>query len=165
MAHYLIDPEMKHELRYVVAKYLRLELAGVAPDSKAGHPKTALEPEAAVARYCEEADPPCACALRPSDVESREMGRLLADVEFPLIRVLAEMEFTGVRIDSNVLTDLSARLKERIRAPRKRPMKWPGVRSTSALPPGGYGAVRAAQHRPQGQENRPRVLLDNRAGA
>ncbi len=57
MAHYLIDPEMKHELRYVVAKYLRLELAGVAPDSKAGHPKTALEPEAAVARYCEEADP------------------------------------------------------------------------------------------------------------
>ncbi len=44
------------------------------------------------------------------------MGRLLADVEFPLIRVLAEMEFTGVRIDSNVLTDLSARLKERIRA-------------------------------------------------
>ena len=44
------------------------------------------------------------------------MGRLLTDVEFPLIRVLAEMEFTGVRIDSNVLTDLSARLKERIRA-------------------------------------------------
>ncbi len=117
VAHYLIDPEMKHELRYVVAKYLRLELAGVAPDSKAGHPKTALEPEAAVARYCEEAD--LALRLRAplqSDVESREMGRLLADVEFPLIRVLAEMEFTGVRIDSNVLTDLSTRLKERIRA-------------------------------------------------
>ena len=43
VAHYLIDPEMKHELRYVVAKYLRLELAGVAPDSKAGHPQSLTE--------------------------------------------------------------------------------------------------------------------------
>ncbi len=116
VAHYLIDPEMKHELRYVVAKYLHLELQGVAPDAKAGHPKTALSREAAVDRYCEEAD--LALRLRAplfKEISEREMAALLDEVELPLIKVLAEMEFTGVRIDSTVLTDLSARLKERVR--------------------------------------------------
>ena len=116
VAHYLIDPEMKHELRYVVAKYLHLELQGVAPDAKAGHPKTALSREAAVDRYCEEAD--LALRLRAplfKEISEREMAALLDEVELPLIKVLAEMEFTGVRIDSTVLSDLSARLKERVR--------------------------------------------------
>jgi len=117
VAHYLIDPEMKHELRYVVAKYLRLELAGIAPDAKAGHPKTALTQEAAVGRYCEEAD--LSLRLRKplfDEIASRSMAPLLDEVELPLIRVLAEMEYTGVRIDSTVLTDLSTRLKQQVRA-------------------------------------------------
>lgn len=116
VAHYIIDPEMKHELRYVVAKYLHLELQGVAPDAKAGHPKTALSIEAAVDRYCEEAD--LALRLRAplfKEIAERGMATLLDEVELPLIKVLAEMEFTGVRIDSTVLTDLSSRLKERVR--------------------------------------------------
>ncbi len=117
VAHYLIDPEMKHELRYVVAKYLRLELAGIAPDAKAGHPKTALTQEDAVGRYCEEAD--LSLRLRKplfDEIASRSMAPLLDEVELPLIRVLAEMEYTGVRIDSTVLTDLSTRLKQQVRA-------------------------------------------------
>lgn len=116
VAHYIIDPEMKHELRYVVAKYLHLELQGVAPDAKAGHPKSALALEAAVDRYCEEAD--LALRLRAplfKEIAERGMATLFDEVELPLIKVLAEMEFTGVRIDSTVLTDLSARLKERVR--------------------------------------------------
>ncbi len=117
VAHYLIDPEMKHELRYVVAKYLRLELAGIAPDAKAGHPKTALTQEDAIGRYCEEAD--LSLRLRKplfDEIASRSMAPLLDEVELPLIRVLAEMEYTGVRIDSTVLTDLSTRLKQQVRA-------------------------------------------------
>ncbi len=108
---------MKHELRYVVAKYLRLELAGIAPDAKAGHPKTALTQEDAVGRYCEEAD--LSLRLRKplfDEIASRSMAPLLDEVELPLIRVLAEMEYTGVRIDSTVLTDLSTRLKQQVRA-------------------------------------------------
>ena len=116
VAHYLIDPEMKHELRYVVSRFLHLELTGVAPDAKAGHPKTALGIDEAVSRYCEEAD--LSLRLRAplfEEISKRDMASLLAEVELPLIRVLAEMEYTGVRIDSSVLTDLSARLKERVR--------------------------------------------------
>lgn len=81
------------------------------------HPKSSLEPEAAVTRYCEEAD--LALRLRPrlqAEVAERDMTRLLEEVEFPLIRVLADMEWTGVRIDPSVLTDLSAKLKEQVSA-------------------------------------------------
>ena len=116
VAHYLIDPEMKHELRYVVARFLRLELTGVAPDAKAGHPKTALDINEAVDRYCEEAD--LSLRLRAplfDEISRREMVPLLDEVELPLIRVLAEMEYTGVRIDPTVLVDLSTQLKKRVR--------------------------------------------------
>ncbi len=117
VAHYLIDPEMKHELRYVVAKYLHIELEGVEPDAKSGHPKKALDLPAAIGRYCEEAD--LSLRLRPmlsEEIGSRDMLPLLDEVELPLIRVLAEMEYTGVRIDTSVLTELSAKLKKRVEA-------------------------------------------------
>ena len=116
VAHYLVDPEARHELRYVVGKYLHLELSGVAPDAKAGHPKKALEIHEACARYCEEADLSLRLRLPLAEnIAERDMTQLLTDVELPLIRVLAEMEYTGVRIDSSVLTSLSAKLKERLR--------------------------------------------------
>ncbi|MCM1077021.1 MAG: DNA polymerase I [Bacteroides sp.] len=117
VAHYLIDPEMKHELRHVVAKYLKLELQGVAPDAKDQHPKKALSTEEAVNRYCEEAD--LSLRLRKpllDEISARDMLSLLDDVELPLIRVLAEMEYTGVRIDSSVLSDLSVKLKKQVRS-------------------------------------------------
>lgn len=117
VAHYLVDPEMRHELRYLAGKYFHIELSGVAPDAKPGHPKSPLGNEAAVERYCEEAD--LALRLRApllAEVSERSMRKLLDEVELPLIKVLAEMEFTGVRIDTSVLTDLSVRLKEQVRA-------------------------------------------------
>lgn len=117
VAHYVIDPEMKHDVATISLKYLDMPLQGVPADTRPGHPKSSLEPEAAMSRYCEEAD--LALRLRPrleAEVAEREMTRLLLDVEFPLIRVLADMEWTGVRIDPSVLTDLSGKLKEQLSA-------------------------------------------------
>ncbi len=116
VAHYLIDPEMKHELLQVAAKYLNLELSGIPLDAKPGHPKAPLSDEEAMNRYCEEADVALRlCPLLSAEVANREMIDLLTEVEFPLIRVLAEMEYTGVRIDPAVLTELSGKLKMRLR--------------------------------------------------
>lgn len=117
VAHYVIDPEMKHDVATISLKYLGMSLQGVPADTRPGHPRSPLEPDAAMARYCEEAD--LALRLRPgleAEVAEREMTRLLEDVEFPLIRVLADMEWTGVRIDPSVLTDLSVKLKEQVSA-------------------------------------------------
>ena len=115
MAHYVIDPEMKHDIATLSSRYLHVVLQGVASDSRAGHPKVSLSNDEAMTRYCEEAD--LALRLRPllsAEVAEREMVPLLNNVEFPLIRVLADMEWTGVRIDPKVLVDLSAKLKKRV---------------------------------------------------
>jgi len=117
VAHYVIDPEMKHDVATISLKYLDMPLQGVPADTRPGHPRSSLATEEAMSRYCEEAD--LALRLRPrleAEVGEREMTRLLLDVEFPLIKVLADMEWTGVRIDPSVLTDLSAKLKEQLSA-------------------------------------------------
>ncbi len=115
VSHYLIDPEMKHNLRFVAARYLHIELSETSA-TKASHPNAPLSETEAVMRYCEEAD--IALRLRKplnDEISARDMSDLLSNVEFPLIKVLAEMEFTGVRIDTEVLHDLSSRLKERLK--------------------------------------------------
>ncbi|MBP3303457.1 MAG: DNA polymerase I [Muribaculaceae bacterium] len=115
VAHYVIDPEMKHDLATISAKCLHMELQGVASDARAGHPRSSLPADEAMARYCEEAD--LSLRLRPvlsSEVAERGMVKLLEEVELPLIRVLADMEWTGVRIDPKVLVDLSAKLKKQV---------------------------------------------------
>ncbi|MDE6557030.1 MAG: DNA polymerase I, partial [Duncaniella sp.] len=115
VAHYVIDPEMRHDPAQVAGKYLSLMLSGVDADAKPGNPRKPLDEETAMARFCEEAD--VALRLRPvllDEVGKREMLPLLNDVEFPLIKVLAAMEWTGVRIDPVVLKGLSAKLREQL---------------------------------------------------
>ncbi len=110
VAHYLIDPEKKHELSLVASAYLHADV-----ESHAAHPKRPLAEAEACGYYCAEAD--LSRRLRPvlaAAVAERSMTTLMEEVEFPLIRVLASMEWTGVRIDPGVLRELSARLKERL---------------------------------------------------
>ena len=117
VADYVLDPEVRHDVASISARVLGVTLSGVDPDAKPGHPKSALDESKAMARYCEEAD--LALRLKSSletKVAEREMTALLGEVEFPLIRVLADMEWTGVRIDPGVLADLASRLHSRTEA-------------------------------------------------
>ncbi len=115
VAHYLIDPEMKHDLSLVASRYLGVNLSEIPADSRPGHPSAPLAPEEAKGRYCEEAD--ISRRLRTplaTEVNERDMTKLMDEVEFPLIRVLAEMEWTGVRIDPAVLRQMADRLRQRV---------------------------------------------------
>ncbi|MFZ5633018.1 MAG: DNA polymerase I [Bacillota bacterium] len=47
-------------------------------------------------------------------IKLAEMERLYYDVELPLIRVLADMEMSGVKVDSGLLAEMSAELGKRI---------------------------------------------------
>ena len=116
VAHYLIDPEMKHDLATVAFKYLSLELAH-APEARKPYPTAPLETGTARLRYSEEAD--VVFRLRPvleEEIRREEMVALMDEIELPLIRVLAEMEWTGVRIDTAELASLHDRLTERLAA-------------------------------------------------
>lgn len=111
VAHYLIDPEMKHSLPMLSRRYLDYQML---PETD----KHAVVTEGETAeRFCEMADVARQLHGRlMTEIKEMQISSLLEEVELPLVRVLAEMEWTGVRIDVKELAELSrsytARLTE-----------------------------------------------------
>ncbi|GAA4378662.1 DNA polymerase I [Hymenobacter koreensis] len=116
LAHYLLEPDMRHSMDVLAETYLHyapisiLELIG----PKGKNQKTMADiPPAEVSDYaCEDAD----VTLQLKHVfepRIREQGLidLLNEVENPLVPVLADIEYEGVRIDSSALADYSVTLQ------------------------------------------------------
>lgn len=101
VAHYLISPEMKHDVYRLALGYLNLEML-----PEGAEPKMLA---------CQRAD--VALQLHPEFekiIAEQDLKPLLYDIELPLIRVLAEMEREGVRINVDELSALSSRFAERL---------------------------------------------------
>ncbi len=125
LAHYLLQPEMRHGLEQLSSTYLGYDptpypvkkstsLKSVK-DTLAEGGETENEEEALAMWACEQAD----VTLRlyePLDnaVKAGDMERLLREVEFPLVRVLADMELSGVRIDTATLSEAEREMNQRI---------------------------------------------------
>ncbi|GAB5521041.1 MAG: DNA polymerase I [Rhodothermales bacterium] len=114
VAHYLIEPEASHKMDDVSSFYLSYRpqpitaLIGTGKNAKSMRdvPITDVGPYA-----CEDAD----ITLRLMDVLKAKLEEdgLLAiaeEIEFPLIRVLVDMERVGVRVDASVLEPISDQL-------------------------------------------------------
>ena len=116
VAHYLLQPEMKHQLSFVAAAHLNYHTMDYSQDDTSTSRKaTALGEAYSMERCCENAD----VVLRLYDVLNNELASegltsLMNDIELPFISVLAEMELTGVRIDVNELAGLSSQLSNRL---------------------------------------------------
>lgn len=129
VAHYLIEPEMKHALGMLSMKYLDYDI--LPPAGK----KDEETPEQIKERVCEWAD----TALRLYGPLSEEIFRsglepLLNDIELPLIRVLAEMEWTGVRVDVSELNALSASYTRRLNDMEEEVYRLAGARFNISSP-------------------------------
>lgn len=116
VAHYLIEPEMNHSFPRVVAAYLdyhTLDYDDTSRTRKKGEPLPAGEE---MLRLCEVADMTLRLynKLNPL-IESNGVKNLMDDIELPLIKVLAEMEWTGVRIDVEALAELSRKYTSQLR--------------------------------------------------
>ena len=129
VAHYLIEPEMKHLLPGLALKYLDYDLMPQLP-------KGVVEPEERTAdRACQQAD--TVLQLMPlleKEISSGGLQPLLIDIELPLIRVLAEMEWTGVRVDVNELQSLSRRFSERLSEMEEEAFSLAGIRFNIGSP-------------------------------
>ncbi len=77
---------------------------------------------------CEDADITLqvASVIRP-DIEQRGVAQVCYDVECPLIPVLVDMEFEGIRLDAKALEDYSQQLAEEIEDLREKDL--PGGRA------------------------------------
>lgn len=121
IAHYLIQPELRHNMDYMAEVYLNYrtihidELIG--PRGKNQKSMRDLPPSEVYEYAAEDAD----ITLRLKNIlepKLKEAGveQLFHEIEMPLVEVLAEMEMNGVRIDTASLAEtsqiLTARMKE-----------------------------------------------------
>ena len=119
IAHYLIQPELRHNMDYMAEVYLHYhtihidELIG--PRGKKQRSMRDLDPKDVYEYACEDADITLQLKnkLEP-ELKQHDCEKLFYDIEMPLMPVLAEMEINGVRIDTNSLTETSKQLTERM---------------------------------------------------
>lgn len=116
LAHYLIEPDMKHGMDYLSETYLGYtpihidELIGKKGKNQGSMSDVALPK---IAEYAAE-DADITLQLKhvfAPIVQQREVENVLQEIEHPLIPVLADMEYEGVKIDSDFLKDYSKTLQ------------------------------------------------------
>jgi DNA polymerase-1 len=119
LAAYLLDPEQRVQLLSSLAKeYLGESLAGVEDlvgSGRSQRPMTSIRPGELAPVAAGEA----ACSLRlapllQAKLETQHLAPLFHDIELPLVRVLAKMEFSGVRVDRAALEKLATDLDQRL---------------------------------------------------
>ena len=113
--HYLIQPELSHDYNRLAETYLSTEVL-TEEALRGGKGKSRIPysdiPAEMTAKFAGEVAS-TALALYPlllADIDSLEMNSLLNDIETPFVAVLADMEYTGVTIDTSVLNAFSKTL-------------------------------------------------------
>ncbi|MBP3533849.1 MAG: DNA polymerase I, partial [Alistipes sp.] len=120
LLHYLLDPESRHGMNVLAERYLHYTPIEITALIGRGAKQLSMDMVGVerVAEYAaEDADITLQLyrTLRPM-VENEGQMELYERIEEPLIDVLADMEWTGVRIDSASLAHYSASLSEQLSA-------------------------------------------------
>ncbi|MBW7912890.1 MAG: DNA polymerase I [Taibaiella sp.] len=139
LAHYVIEPEGKHNMDAMSGKYLGYEpisietLIGKKGKSQGSMKDVPLED---IKEYAaEDADVTLQLkhALDPL-LDKSEVRPVFAEVENPLVPVLLDMEFEGVGIDINFLKDYSKELERDIKAAEESVYQQAGIAFNLASP-------------------------------
>jgi DNA polymerase-1 len=114
IASYILQPEGSHSLDALALEYLRYKVISIKEliGERRSQIKMSEVPLERVAEYaCEDADITLQLVDKlKAELEKRDQLKLCKDIEFPLVQVLADMEFTGVRIDTSILKNMSKEL-------------------------------------------------------
>ncbi len=119
VAHYLINPEIRHNMDYLAETYLNYrtihidELIGAK--GKKQRSMADLQPAEILDYAAEDADITLQLKeIFEKEIEAQGLSNLLYNIELPLIKVLCEMEATGVRVDTQALKEYSVQLTEKL---------------------------------------------------
>ena len=119
LAHYLLQPEWKHNLDYLCETYLGYRKIPtenlIGARGKNQITMRAVERETLRDYACEDADLTLQLKhfLAPLLAENG-LEKLFHDLEMPLVPVLADMDFTGVRLDPRALHEYAGELRRQI---------------------------------------------------
>ncbi|HUQ67454.1 MAG TPA: DNA polymerase I, partial [Flavitalea sp.] len=139
LAHYVIDPDGKRSMDLLSEQYLGYEpvpieeLIGKKGKAQGNMKDVALEK---IKDYAaEDAD----ITLRLKHVftpllQAKDVEQVFIEVENPLVRVLADMEYEGIRIDTGFLNEYSKELERESKLSEERVYQQAGVRFNLSSP-------------------------------
>ena len=139
VAHYLIQPEMRHNMDLMAETLLNYKTIHIdqllGPKGKNQKSMRDLTPQQVYEYAAEDAD----VTLKLKKVlepKLKEVGaeQLFHDIEMPLVRVLGEMERNGVRIDTQALAETSQAFTQRLNDIEERIYELAGEKFNIASP-------------------------------
>lgn len=112
IAHYLLNPELRHNMDYMAETHLNYKTIHIdeliGPRGKNQLNMRNLEPIAIRDYACEDADVTLKLKnILEKEIEKNDLKKLFYEIELPLIYVLADMEYTGVLLDTKALKESS----------------------------------------------------------
>jgi DNA polymerase-1 len=116
VASYIIDPDQKHGMDALSEKYLNytpISITSLIGEKKSSQKSMRELSPSEISNYaCEDAD----ITLKLKNklellIESENLTKLAYDIEFPIVKVLTEMETTGIAIDTTALKEISKIIK------------------------------------------------------
>ena len=119
IAHYLIQPELRHNMDFMAESYLHYKTIHIdeliGPKGKNQKSMRDLSPSDVYEYAAEDADITLQLknVLEPK-LKEANAEQLFYEIEMPLVRVLAEMERNGVRIDTASLAETSRAFTQRM---------------------------------------------------
>jgi len=117
IAHYLIQPDMKHGMDFLAQTYLHYDPVSIETIiGKKGKNQKSMRDmdQASISDYaCEDADITLQLKeLFEPQIDKLNLKKLFYDIEIPLVEVLADMENEGINLDIEALKIFSTELAE-----------------------------------------------------
>ena len=114
IAAYLLDPsESRYEIKQVVSRYLGIDIASIdskSPDGQLNFDEPDASSAASSVAATEAIGVGLVASVMVSALENQKLINLYSEIEHPLVRVLARMEFLGVEVDKKQLIEINNRL-------------------------------------------------------
>ena len=139
IAHYLIQPELRHNMDYMAEIYLDYQTIHIdeliGPKGKGQRSMRDLSPTLVYEYACEDADITLQLKnkLEP-ELKKHNCEELFYQIEMPLMPVLAEMEMNGVCLDTQSLAETSKQFTTRMNEIEQRIYELAGQQFNIASP-------------------------------
>ena len=139
IAHYLIQPELRHNMDYMAEIYLNYQTIHIdeliGPKGKNQKSMRSLSPSEVYEYAAEDADVTLRLKNKLEvELKKNNCEQLFYEIEMPLMPVLAEMEMNGVILDTESLKETSHALTQRMNEMEARIYELAGERFNIASP-------------------------------
>lgn len=139
ITHYLCEPDLRHKLDYLTESYLDYKMVPIEELIGKGGKNQLTMRDVSVEKVKEYAGEDADLTLQLVPIMEKlmaenELNQLYKEIEEPLIRVLCDLEYEGIRIDASFLNDYSKDLEKLIAEKEQEIYKNAGVHFNIASP-------------------------------